>query len=73
MKKLELTKSDQETIKHLPEGWFEPGDLRHVLTRRDYRCERLLARGALEHRLVGEYLSSSWRYRKLVNNEEKHD
>lgn len=58
-----LTKSDAEALSLLPEGWFNVHDISYRVRNPRWRCDRLAAKGALEHRVSGRVptLHSEWR------------
>ena len=68
-----ITKHLQETIKYLPDGWFEPTDLYGSPFNRVYWvCNRLTEEGILESRieLLKNPLRTKTYYRKILNEEK---
>lgn len=59
-----LTTADHEALAVVPDGWFHPHELPAVVRCPDYRCQRLVDRGALERRVAGTYPHLRSEYRK---------
>lgn len=60
-----MTESDKRTLKYIPEGWFCAEDLNTILTRRDYRCQRLEKLGVLRKRVIGHFPTIKTEYCKV--------
>ena len=58
-----MTKADTEALARLPDGWFALEAVSWQVRRPRFRCDRLVAAGALEWRVVGEvpFQWSEWR------------
>jgi hypothetical protein len=52
---ISLTEADLETLCLCPDGWFDAHDLPPGVKRCRYRCDRLLALGMVESRVVGKF------------------
>lgn len=64
-----LTAADIEVLSTLPSGsWFTAIHL--PINRPQYRCERLVKRGKLEHRVTGEYPNLVSEFRKLPGEQQ---
>ncbi|HEJ7171052.1 TPA: hypothetical protein SMF89_000992 [Serratia marcescens] len=51
-----------DALRVMPADWFRPHSL--YINRPEYRCERLLAAGVLDTRVIGEYPDLVRQYRK---------
>jgi hypothetical protein len=61
-----LSEADRHALSRLPDnGWFCVGDVSYMVRNPRYRCDRLVEKGALEDRVVGEIPHLHTEYRKL--------
>lgn len=61
-----MTEADERALSKCPEGWFTKHDSALVFIKNpDYRCMRLVERGKLEDRVVGNFPHLQREYRKV--------
>jgi hypothetical protein len=69
----QLTKADNHALEKMPDGWFQWHDVPYVVRCPEYRCRRLVEKGLLERRLIGQYPDSYWEYKKTGPRQEGQD
>lgn len=67
-----LTEADEKTLQRLPDDrWFGLYDVHYGIKNPYYRCERLVERGKLESRVVGDMSDLTREWRKVPEDGSK--
>lgn len=58
-----MSRADEDALKRLPDGWFAVHEVHFMVRNPRYRCDRLVGKGKLEKRIVGEWpnIETQWK------------
>lgn len=67
-----LTKADKDALSLMPDEWFSPDNLHHMIRNPRFRCDRLRDMGLLEWRVVGALPDLKSEYRKIAKGDSNY-